>query len=195
MNLFLASGNKGKIEELQEALNTFPVKLYSSLDLQFLSPDENGSAFYDNALIKAQSGLVQTGMPTLADDSGLCVDALNGAPGVYTADYGGYNALLDAMKSVPDGARGASFHCVLVLCMPDMAPLSWSGVVRGTICQHAAADDFGFGYDPVFLPESSHQTFSEMPTAQKRRLSHRGHALDGFLAWLSTQTAPSGALS
>jgi len=191
MNLFLDTLNSGKIRELKHALRPFNICIYTPYDFDYSAPDETGDTFYDNALIKAQSALAQTGMPTLADDSGLCVDALDGAPGVYTAGYGGYNILLEAMKCIPDGARGASFYCVLVLCMPEVAPLSWSGVVRGTICQHAAADDYGFGYDPVFQPDSSQKAFSEMSASEKQCISHRGRALEGFLHWVRQQNLNS----
>ncbi len=190
MDLFLATHNKDKIRELQFALKPSGINVLSSTDYPYEPPAETGHTFYDNALIKAQYALELTGLPALADDSGLCVDALDGAPGVDTANYGGYKKLLNALEGVPPAARTAQFHCCLVLCRPQQPPLSWSAVVSGTICQSPRAEDHGFGFDPVFIPENQPFTFSELPLTEKERIGHRGLALAAFLGWLGQQNQP-----
>ncbi|MCC8669905.1 RdgB/HAM1 family non-canonical purine NTP pyrophosphatase [Xanthomonas arboricola] len=184
--LVLASGNAGKLEELRAMLVDLPLRIVAQGELGVDDVPETGLTFVENALIKARHACAVTGMPALADDSGLIVDALGGAPGLYSARYAGSptdaqanNAkLLDAMRAVPAERRSARFYAVIVLLrhpedpQPLIAEGSWEGVIttepRGT---------GGFGYNPVFLDPLHGLTAAEMDSALKNRLSHRAVAL------------------
>ncbi|CAD7384917.1 RdgB/HAM1 family non-canonical purine NTP pyrophosphatase [Xanthomonas arboricola] len=184
--LVLASGNAGKLEELRAMLAGLPLRIVAQGELGVDDVPETGLTFVENALIKARHASAVTGLPALADDSGLIVDALGGAPGLYSARYAGSptdaqanNAkLLDAMRAVPAERRSARFYAVIVLLrhpedpQPLIAEGSWEGVIttepRGT---------GGFGYNPVFLDPVHGLTAAEMDTALKNRLSHRAVAL------------------
>ncbi|MCC8472904.1 RdgB/HAM1 family non-canonical purine NTP pyrophosphatase [Xanthomonas arboricola] len=184
--LVLASGNAGKLEELRAMLVDLPLRIVAQGELGVDDVPETGLTFVENALIKARHASAVTGLPALADDSGLIVDALGGAPGLYSARYAGSptdaqanNAkLLDAMRAVPAERRSARFYAVIVLLrhpedpQPLIAEGSWEGVIttepRGT---------GGFGYNPVFLDPLHGLTAAEMDTALKNRLSHRAVAL------------------
>ncbi|PPU04545.1 non-canonical purine NTP pyrophosphatase, RdgB/HAM1 family [Xanthomonas arboricola pv. guizotiae] len=184
--LVLASGNAGKLEELRAMLADLPLRIVAQGELGVDDVPETGLTFVENALIKARHASAVTGLPALADDSGLIVDALGGAPGLYSARYAGSptdaqanNAkLLDAMRAVPAERRSARFYAVIVLLrhpqdpQPLIAEGSWEGVIttepRGT---------GGFGYNPVFLDPVHGLTAAEMDTALKNRLSHRAVAL------------------
>ncbi|WP_181126508.1 RdgB/HAM1 family non-canonical purine NTP pyrophosphatase [Xanthomonas arboricola] len=184
--LVLASGNAGKLEELRAMLADLPLRIVAQGELGVDDVPETGMTFVENALIKARHASAVTGLPALADDSGLIVDALGGAPGLYSARYAGSptdaqanNAkLLDAMRAVPAERRSARFYAVIVLLrhpedpQPLIAEGSWEGVIttepRGT---------GGFGYNPVFLDPLHGLTAAEMDTALKNRLSHRAVAL------------------
>ncbi|CAD7384879.1 RdgB/HAM1 family non-canonical purine NTP pyrophosphatase [Xanthomonas arboricola] len=184
--LVLASGNAGKLEELRAMLAGLPLRIVAQGELGVDDVPETGLTFVENALIKARHASAVTGLPALADDSGLIVDALGGAPGLYSARYAGSptdaqanNAkLLDAMRAVPAERRSARFYAVIVLLrhpedpQPLIAEGSWEGVIttepRGT---------GGFGYNPVFLDPLHGLTAAEMDTALKNRLSHRAVAL------------------
>ena len=194
MKLVLASSNAGKLEELRGLLADTGIELVAQSDLGVEDADETGTTFVENALIKARHASLQTGLPALADDSGICVDALNGAPGLYSARYAGghgdaqrnIDKLLDALHEVPGGQRGAHFYCVLVLLRhaDDPQPLIAEGVWHGQ-WQAEAAGSNGFGYDPHFyLPEHG-QTAAELAAAVKNRHSHRAQALDLLLAKLA----------
>lgn len=186
MKLVLASSNHGKLEELRSLLADSGIELIAQSDLGVEDADETATTFVENALIKARHACQMTGLPALADDSGICVDALNGAPGLYSARYAGEHGnagrnidkLLDALKDVPDDQRGAHFYCVLVLLhhANDPQPLIVEGEWRGRIL-HARQGDGGHGYDPVFLDPEHGQSAAEMPLALKNGLSHRGKAL------------------
>ncbi|CAD2248814.1 RdgB/HAM1 family non-canonical purine NTP pyrophosphatase [Xanthomonas arboricola] len=184
--LVLASGNAGKLEELRAMLADLPLRIVAQGELGVDDVPETGLTFVENALIKARHASAVTGLPALADDSGLIVDALGGAPGLYSARYAGSptdaqanNAkLLDAMRALPAERRSARFYAVIVLLrhpedpQPLIAEGSWEGVIttepRGT---------GGFGYNPVFLDPVHGLTAAEMDTALKNRLSHRAVAL------------------
>ncbi|WP_181141007.1 RdgB/HAM1 family non-canonical purine NTP pyrophosphatase [Xanthomonas arboricola] len=184
--LVLASGNAGKLEELRAMLADLPLRIVAQGELGVDDVPETGLTFVENALIKARHASAVTGLPALADDSGLIVDALGGEPGLYSARYAGSptdaqanNAkLLDAMRAVPAERRSARFYAVIVLLrhpedpQPLIAEGSWEGVIttepRGT---------GGFGYNPVFLDPVHGLTAAEMDTALKNRLSHRAVAL------------------
>ncbi|WP_017907634.1 RdgB/HAM1 family non-canonical purine NTP pyrophosphatase [Xanthomonas sp. SHU 199] len=186
MKLVLASSNAGKLEELHALLDDVGVELIAQSTLGVSDADETGLTFVENALLKARHAARATGLPALADDSGICVDALHGAPGLYSARYAGEHGnaqanidkLLDALREVPDAQRGAHFYCVLVLLRhaEDPQPLLVEGRWRGRIA-HARAGTGGHGYDPVFLDPDHGQTAAEMPLALKNRISHRALAL------------------
>lgn len=189
MKLVLASSNPGKLEELRGLLADTGIELVAQSDLGVADADETGTSFVENALIKARHASLQTGLPALADDSGICVDALNGAPGLYSARYAGEHGnadrnidkLLDALKDVAGEQRGAHFYCVLVLLRHahDPQPLIVEGEWRGRIL-HERRGSGGHGYDPVFFDTQRGQTAAEMPLAEKNRISHRGKALAGL---------------
>lgn len=186
MKLVLASSNHGKLEELRGLLADTGIELIAQSDLGVTDADETATTFVENALIKARHASQLTGLPALADDSGICVDALHGAPGLYSARYAGEHGnasrnidkLLDAMKDVPDEQRSAHFYCVLVLLQHanDPQPLIVEGQWHGRIL-HARRGDGGHGYDPVFFDPQHGQSAAEMPLDLKNRLSHRGKAL------------------
>jgi XTP/dITP diphosphohydrolase len=186
----LASGNAGKLAELTTLLGTQPVRPQS--DYQLESVAETGLTFVENALLKARHAAKHTGLPALADDSGLAVDALQGAPGLYSARYAGgteqdsaanNHKLLQTLRDVPDAARTAQYHCVIVLLrhatdpVPIICQGSWSGRILHTPRGHG-----GFGYDPLFWVESEQASAAELTPERKHQLSHRGQALRQLLA-------------
>ncbi len=188
INAVLATHNPGKLGELKAILEPYGWKLESLAERSLPVPDETGTTFKANALIKALAAADATGCWALADDSGLEVDALDGQPGVDTAHYGGWEKLLTALEGLPEAQRGARFVCVLALCRPGFEPLFFKGVCEGRIAG-AGVGDGGFGYDPVFIPAGEARTFAQMEKAEKYRFSHRGKALDALLAWAQAYTA------
>ena len=183
--LVLASGNAGKLRELREILGgSFDVRAQSEFGVDDI--EETGLTFVENALLKARHAARATGLPALADDSGLCVDALGGAPGLYSARYAGTHGdaraniakLLDALRDVPDEQRTAHFHASIVLLRhaTDPQPLVAEGSWHGRIL-HAPRGEGGFGYDPVFLAPELGVSAAEIDPALKHRISHRGRAL------------------
>jgi XTP/dITP diphosphohydrolase len=187
MRIVLASGNAGKVVELEQLLAGTGVQLVPQTTLGVSDADETGLTFVENALIKARHAARATGLPALADDSGICVDALNGAPGLYAARYSGVHGdsaannakLLRELDGVPMEKRTAYFIAVLVLLRhaDDPAPLIAEGRWHGRILE-APRGAGGFGYDPLFLPDDSNLGAAEIEPALKNRLSHRGQALD-----------------
>lgn len=187
MRIVLASGNAGKVVELEQLLAGSGVELVPQTALGVSDADETGLTFVENALIKARHAARATGLPALADDSGICVDALAGAPGLYAARYSGVHGdsaannakLLRELTGVPAEKRGAYFIAVLVLLRhaDDPAPLIAEGRWHGRILE-APRGKGGFGYDPLFLPNGSALGAAEIEPALKNRLSHRGQALD-----------------
>ncbi len=182
----IATRNKGKIRELKELLADFGLDILS-LDQfpQVREIVEDGNTFFENAMKKAKTVAEKTGLMAIADDSGLEVDALKGAPGVYSARYAGEDAtdeqnylkLLNEMKDVPTEKRGAQFRCVIVAYRPDGKWVSAEGVCRGRITSSPRGEQ-GFGYDPVFVPEGDIRTMAELTRDEKNRISHRGKALE-----------------
>lgn len=181
----LATGNAGKVRELASLLEDFGLDIVAQTELGVDSAEETGLTFIENAILKARHAAQITGLPAIADDSGLAVDALGGAPGIYSARYSGVDAsdqqnlekLLDALKDVPDDQRQAQFHCVLVYLRhaEDHA----AGVPRqlaGVITRQAAGHG-GFGYDPIFFVPSEGKTAAELSREEKSAISHRGQAL------------------
>ncbi len=197
MEIVLATRNKKKIEEIERITADLPVTILS-LDNFPNCPEtaEDRDTFEGNAVKKALEVCRCTGKPALADDSGLEVDALNGAPGVFSARYAGgtgggndvrhYEKLLTEIKDVPDNKRGARFVCCIALSFPDGTIKTFFGYTKGCIGR-AARGKAGFGYDPVFIPEGDKRTFAEMAASEKDSLSHRGKALEKLADFLHSQ--------
>jgi XTP/dITP diphosphohydrolase len=186
VKLVLASGNRGKLAEMGAILAGLGVELVAQGDLGIEDIEETGTTFIENALLKARHAARVSGLPALGDDSGLCVDALGGAPGLYSARYAGAHGnananiakLLDALRDVPDERRSAHFHCTIVLLRSpdDPAPLIAEGRWHGRIL-HAPRGANGFGYDPVFFDDALDAGAAELDVATKNRVSHRAQAL------------------
>lgn len=187
MKVILASKNQHKLTELSSILSKlgFEIALESDYGLD-IEVEETGVTFEENSLLKAEAVMKASGMPVLADDSGLMVDALSGAPGVYSARYGNKKSdaertayLLENMKDIPDAQRGARFVCVITCLFPDGKKIVARGECPGVIAR-APKGENGFGYDPVFyLPEYG-MTYAELPAEQKNAISHRARALQDF---------------
>lgn len=181
----LATHNPGKLDELQSALAPLGWHLTGLAEHGLPAPAETGTTFDANALLKAQAAATATGLWALADDSGLEVAALGGQPGVMTADFGGWEKLLEVMRDVPDGQRQARFICVLALVRPGADTLYFMGSCDGVISRNGSGDG-GFGYDPVFVPTGDTRTFADMNKADKAGFSHRGKAVKALLEWAHT---------
>ena len=194
--LVLASHNAGKLAELRALLAASGIEVVPQSQFGIGEIDETGPSFVENALLKARHASRISRLPALADDSGLCVDALGGAPGLHSARYAGADGdpqaniltLLDALAEIPDAHRGAHFHCTLALLRhpEDPAPLLCEGRWRGRIL-HAPQGEDGFGYDPVFFDESSGQSAAELTREEKAAVSHRGQALRQLMAALARE--------
>jgi XTP/dITP diphosphohydrolase len=192
--LVIATGNKGKLREIQHVLSELNLEIIPQSEFKVPECEEPHCTFIENALAKARHASKHTGLPALADDSGLCVDALQGAPGVLSARYAGKNApnslltqdernndkLLQEMSNISN--RHAHFYCVMVLVRhehdpePIIAEGSWQGVI---LREYRGSD--GFGYDPLFLDDKTGKTVAELPLEIKSRISHRGHAMAKLL--------------
>ncbi len=200
MILVVATRNKGKTAEIRDLLKDFPIMIKNLDDFGPIpEAPEDGSTFDDNAYQKSSLTARVLGLPALADDSGLCVDALGGAPGIYSARYAGKNAtdaencakLLDAMKGAQD--RDAAFECVLSLAVPTEAALTYEARCEGLILEKPVGEN-GFGYDPIFYYPPLDKTFAQLTMEEKSRVSHRGKALRQFkaeienvLVWINQQ--------
>jgi XTP/dITP diphosphohydrolase len=189
--LLVATHNAGKLDEFRQLLAPLGVQVTGAAELGLAEPVETGTTFLENARIKAQAAMQATGLPALADDSGLEVDGLGGAPGVYTADWAegpGGRDFLRAMGRVHDElvARGAAqpwtgrFRCTLVLAQPGGPERVFEGTVVGELVWPVRGA-LGHGFDPMFVPEGRGRTFAEMGAAEKNAISHRGRALAAFL--------------
>ncbi len=191
----LASSNAGKLAEMRDILASTDIELVAQSDLDVADAVETGTTFVENALLKARHAAQLSGLPALGDDSGICVDALNGGPGLYSARYAGTHGdsaaniakLLAALRDVSETQRGAHFHCTIVLLRSadDPAPLIAEGLWRGRIL-HAPRGDQGFGYDPLFF-DPVHGAAGELDPAIKNRISHRGLALARLRELLRSQ--------
>jgi len=196
--IVLATGNQGKVKELASLLAEQNIEIKPQSEFNVPDVAETGTTFVENAIIKARHAAKITGMPAIADDSGLEVDALNGAPGVYSARYAGENAsdedntnkLLAALENVADENRTARFHCVLVYMRHenDPTPLICHGVWQGSIGREKLGEQ-GLCYDPVFWQADHMMTSAQLPRALKNQLSHRGQALQQLLPLLSKELA------
>jgi XTP/dITP diphosphohydrolase len=185
--ILLASRNPKKVDELDRILSeSVPgIEVVGLADAEpYDEPAETEPTFDGNALLKARAGLAATGLASLADDSGLCVEALNGMPGVLSARWAGAarddaanNALLlDQLADVPDDRRGAAFRCAVALCLPDGTEHVVHGEMRGRVIRELRGSG-GFGYDALFVPTGQDRTTAEMPEGEKDAISHRGKAL------------------
>ncbi len=212
--LVLATGNKGKIAELAAPLRHLNIEVMGLTAFPGLPPvEETGATFEENALLKARAAAAATGLPALADDSGLCVDALNGAPGIYSARYGSdlpllpdesqdarnIRKLLAALKDVPEGNRGGSFICVMAAALPNGYAVTAKGSWKGQLLS-AQKGSNGFGYDPVFYIPELGRTVAELSREEKMTLSHRALALKGLLRlwpefWQKAKGRFAGAIS
>ena len=200
----LATGNRGKLAELRSLLGDagLDLELVPQTELGIGAAAEDGVTFVENALAKARHAARSCGLPAIADDSGLIVDALGGEPGVRSARYAGGAAddrenvakLLGALSSVPDGDRGARFYCVLVALesADDPAPVIASGEWQGRIAARPRGSQ-GFGYDPIFVDPATGQTAAELAPAAKNRVSHRARALAALVAALRARRPASGS--
>ena len=195
--LVIASHNQGKVREMRVLLEPYGMQLISAADLGLPEPEETGTTFAENALLKAHAAAQGSGLPALADDSGLCVAALGGAPGVYTADWaqrqpyeGGpgrdwYMAMGKVEGKLselgPDTDRSAYFISTLALAWPDGTQAVFEGRAPGSLTWPPRGT-MGFGYDPVFVPAGHTQTFAELEQAEKMALNHRTHAFAKLVA-------------
>ena len=187
LRILLATNNPHKVEEISAMLEAvgMPARVLSLLDFHHLQlPEESGATLEENAILKAQAAAEHTGLIAIADDSGLEVEALGGAPGVHSKRFAGetatdpqrYGKLLELMKDVPEGKRQARFRCCIAIASPGAEPVVVEGIVPGRIA-FCPAGQHGFGYDPVFLPEGMDITMAQLPMAEKNKISHRSRAL------------------
>lgn len=185
MKFVLASHNKGKLKEMQTILGEMGVEVVLQSDVGLdLEPEENGETFLKNATIKAKAVMEASGLPAIADDSGLCVDWLNGGPGIYSARFGGFDTdrernalLLQMMQGSTD--RSAHFHSSIVCAFPNGDMVTAEGECPGTI-GFASMGENGFGFDPLFFVPSLRKTFAQLTPEEKNAISHRGNALRAF---------------
>ena len=197
VTIVMASGNAGKIKEIAALLAHLDVNILPQSDYGVSDADETGSTFEENAIIKARHAAAATGLPAIADDSGLAVDALDGRPGVYSARYAGVGAgdeqnidrLLEELDGISDDQRTAAFHCVACFVLSvDAEPLLTCGSWQGRILD-ARRGTGGFGYDPVFLDLESGKASAELSPQEKNARSHRGKALRALADLLGTSPA------
>ncbi len=189
MKLVLASKNENKLREMRDILSAYGVEVCRQADVGVdIDVEETGATFEENSRIKARAVMEASGLPAIADDSGLCCEGLNGGPGVYSARYGGpglddagrYRLLLQNLSGQP---RGAKFVSVVTCCFPNGDVLTGRGECPGTIA-FAPVGDGGFGYDPVFFLPSLKKTYAQLTPAEKNAVSHRAKALEAFRAEL-----------
>lgn len=192
--LVVATRNAGKIRELEKMLEGLVATIRPLSDFPGVPEvEEDGATFEENAVKKACAAVAATGLPALADDSGLCVDALDGRPGVFSARFAGAGAgdaannqrLLAEMAGVPTALRSAAFHCCLAFGLPDGTCETFTGTLPGHILEEERGEG-GFGYDPLFLVTEYGETLAELSVAVKNGISHRGTALKKFRVWLES---------
>ena len=189
MKVVLASKNPHKLVEIDEITRKLGIELILQSELGVdIDVEETGTTFEENSFIKAEAVMKATGLPAMADDSGIAVDALNGAPGVYSARYGGDPTMTDHdrkmlllknTEQVPDGQRQAQFVCVITMVMPDGQVIQARGEVHGELTREPRGEN-GFGYDPIFYDPPAGMTTAEMSSEAKHAISHRGNALKVF---------------
>ena len=186
MKVVLASKNRHKLEEISKITEKFHMELVLQSDLGVdIDVEENGTSFEENSFIKAEAVMKATGLPALADDSGIAVDALNGEPGIYSArygfdptldDWGRLQLLLKNTEHVPDGQRQAQFVCVITLVTPEGQTIQARGEIHGELLR-APVGENGFGYDPIFYVPGFEKTTAQLSPEEKNQVSHRGKAL------------------
>lgn len=196
--IVLASGNQGKIKELEAILTMLPLEVLPQSHYQIADVDETGLTFVENALLKARNACAITKLPAIADDSGICIQALNKAPGIYSARYAGPMAsskdriakVLHEMEGIPIDQRQAHFYCVIVYLEheKDPTPLIAHGVWEGIILEKPKGEQ-GFGYDPIFFDPNYQCTAAELTPDLKNKISHRGKALIELIRLLTQKTA------
>ena len=189
MKVVLASKNRHKLVEISKITEKFDMELVLQSDLGVdIDVEENGSTFEENSFIKAEAVMKATGLPALADDSGIAVDALNGEPGIYSARYGfdesldDWGRLLLLLKNtehVPDGQRQAKFVCVITMVTPEGKVIQSRGEIHGELTREARGEN-GFGYDPIFYYPPLGKTTAELSSEEKNEVSHRANALKDF---------------
>ena len=189
MKVVLASKNRHKLEEISKITEKFDIELILQSQCGVdIDVEENGTTFEENSLIKAKAVMEATGLPALADDSGIAVDALNGEPGIYSArygfdesldDHGRMMLLLKNTEHVPDGQRQAQFVCVITMVTPEGKVIQARGEVHGELTREPRGEN-GFGYDPIFYYPPAGCTTAQLPSEQKNEISHRGNALKLF---------------
>ena len=192
--LLFASHNAGKIAEIKDMLSPLGIEVKSAEEMDLPDVEETGTTFAENSLLKSQTIARATRMPCIADDSGLCVDALNGAPGVYSARYApnrdfakGIDKLLQEMAQSGNPCRKAHFSCVVSLAYPDGKYELFEGRVDGSIAETKMPGANGFGYDPIFIPDGYSCSFAQMSHEDKNKISHRGRAMQKFKQYLINQ--------
>jgi len=200
--IVLASGNKKKISELQDILARFSMQVIPQTDFNVPEAEETGLTFVENAILKARNAAQHTGLPAIADDSGIEVDALNGAPGIYSARFSGSGAsddsnnalLVEKLRDVPEAQRSARYQAVIAFLhhATDPTPIIAQGSWEGHIVLQPQGSN-GFGYDPHFFVPSENCTAAEMSAERKHALSHRGKALAGFVEQFQRLTARKNA--
>ena len=187
--MVIASHNSGKVREITDLLQPLGIQIIGAADLGLIEPEETGQTFIENAVLKAELAAQASGLPALADDSGLVVNALGGAPGIYSARWAGPDKdFTHAMRRVSEALllggnpdRSCSFVCALALSWPDGHTESFEGRVAGTVTWPARGER-GFGYDPIFTPNGYSQTFGEMDPEHKHAMSHRADAFSQLLS-------------
>jgi len=192
--IVLASSNKGKLKEFADLFAPMDIEVIPQGELNVPDVAETGETFVENAIIKARNAAYHTGLPAIADDSGIEVDYLLGAPGIYSARYSGdnasdednLNALLAALTAVPDNERAARYQCILVMMRhsKDPTPLICQADWQGRILQNPVGEG-GFGYDPIFWVDEYQSSAAELTAEQKHAISHRGKAMRKFMAEFS----------
>lgn len=195
MKIIIATHNKHKLKEMERILSPmgYEVVTDTMLGIELSDVEENGETFLDNARIKAQAGCKESGLPCIADDSGLCVDALGGEPGVYSARYSGTHGddnannkkLLENLRDIPDEERTARFECAICVSFPDGEEITARGTCEGKIGYEKRGDN-GFGYDPLFMVGD--RSFAELSAEEKDAISHRGNALKELREKFSTDS-------
>lgn len=198
MKIVLASGNAGKVREIKALLSDLPIELISQKELNISDVAETGTTFIENALIKARHAAQVSGLPAIADDSGLSIDALDGAPGIFSSRYAGKNTtdldrinkILKELENVPDNQRTAQFHCAIAMVKSadDPSPMVCEGIWSGTIL-HNSQGKKGFGYDPIFFVAEKNCSAAELDPTLKNQISHRGRAMNEFRTLLITKIA------
>ncbi len=185
--LFMATHNQSKIAEIAEMLKPYAIAIKSSNDIPYPETDETGTTFEENASLKVIDGFKASNMPTIADDSGICVKTLNDEPGVYSARYkGGYNTVLNKLGNIANANRDAYFVCVIAYTDKNGKIHLFRGESHGKIAKTPQGEG-GFGYDPVFIPNGETKTYANMTKAEKSQTSHRKKALAKFMDFITSE--------